>query len=186
MSLAQRARKASGLGIEALAPLIGVPWRQLQNWELGKERVPPPFATILRLIEGRPRECVEILEKVNRQRLALRKRVVEVVLELGRGPKRTVPLDELRKATAWRDGPLGREPVPGVDDDEVDGALRALEHSKELVLEPAVDGSTVTATLGQAALRDPKRGLLVYARPGPALDAAAKPATRGAKRPPPR
>lgn len=186
MSLPQRARKASGLDIEKLAALIGVPWRQLQSWELGKERVPPPFATILRLVEGRPRECVEVLEKVHRARVALRKRVVEVVLELGRGPKRTIPLDELRKAVAWRDGPLGREPVPGVDDDEVDSALRALEHAKELVLEAAVDASTVGAALGQSAVRDAKRGLLVYARPGPALEGAGKPGTRAARRPPPR
>lgn len=174
MNLAQRARKASGVDIETLASLVGVPWRQLQAWEQGKGAVPPPYMTILRLIEGRPRECVEVLKKVQEQRAGLRKRVVEVVLEQGRGPKRTVPLDELRKAVAWRQGPLGREPVPGVDDDEVTAALRWLEGSKQLVLEAAVDPVTVGAELGNAAVRDKTRGLLVYARPGPALERAKR------------
>lgn len=175
MNLAQRARKASGLDVEAMAGLIGVPWRQLQAWEQGKAAVPAPFRTILRLIEGRPRECVDVLKKAQEQRAGLRKRVVEVVLELGRGPKRTVALDELRKAVAWRQGPLGREPVPGVDDDEVTAALRALEAGKQLVLEAAVDPAQVGVELGQAAVRDKERGLLVYARPGPGLERARRP-----------
>jgi transcriptional regulator with XRE-family HTH domain len=185
MNLPQRARKASGLDIEAFAALVGVSWRQLQQWEQGKGEVPPPFKTILRLFEARPRECVDVLDKLEKARAGLRKRVVDQVQALGRGPKKTVSLDQLRKALCYREGPMGREPIPNVDQDEVTTALRALEESQHIVLEPAADADKLSKDLGEAAVRDPKRGYLVYARPGPAAAAggSAGAGTRIAKRP---
>jgi hypothetical protein len=175
MNLPQRARKATGLDIEAFAPLVGVPWRRLQQWEQGKGgAIPSALATVLRLLEARPRECVEVLQKVQRQRVALRQRLAGLVLELGRGPKRAVALDELRKAAKFRDGPLGKEPVPFAEDDEVTGALRFLEGTKRVLLEPSMDADTVGVDLAEAAIKDEKRGLLVYACVGPVLEEEEK------------
>lgn len=169
MNLVQRARKAVKLDIESFASLLGIPWKDVERWELGKATPSTLVMTLLRVVEAHPEPTREVLERVRQQRLNLYRRIEQAVLQLGRGPKHAAALEELRPAVMYHMGQMGKERVPGAEAEEVTQALLHLERLRRIVLEPAADRSKLSRAAQEAAIFDRARGHLVFALPGPAL-----------------
>ena len=124
-------------------------------------------ARLFEIIEANPRNSVEALKRVAQQRHALRKRVVQTVLKIGKGPKHICTLAELRQAVSFQRGPAGRAPFPGADPEALTTAILALEKERAIRLEGAVDLSNLSSAERKAGIKCKERGLLAYAAPGP-------------------
>lgn len=178
-SLVPRARKATGLDLESFGKLLGVSWREIQRYEEGRKLETPYQEALFQIILRHPREAMEALEKAQEAGHSLGRTVIKMLLKLGKGPKKTLSLADIKKELRFGRNGFG---VQGVTPEVFKKTIMDLDRLGHIVLQPAVDMKQISKAERDAAFRDAERGFLVFASPGPK---ALKSATRKPGRPRP-
>ena len=163
-SLVTRARKATGLDVENFARLLGVSWQEIQRFEQGRNLETPYQEALFRILLKAPKEAIEALEKAKNAEVNLGRTIINLLLELGIGPKKTLPLSEIRNELRFGRSGFG---VPGVSPEVFKKTILDLDRLGHVVLQAAVDMKTISKPERDAAIRDAQRGFLVFASPGP-------------------
>lgn len=158
---------ATNLNREDFASLLGVNFHVIETWESGKRRPSGLALSLLRLVAANPGRAKAVLLEAGKRQRSLRHRILWEIERLGRGPKLTVPLYELREEVAYRPGPLGEEKIPGSEPEEIDQVLRRLEAERVVILDPPRHVGSCTREEARGAIRHKRRGLLAFVRPGP-------------------
>ncbi len=176
-SLVPRARKATGLDLESFGKLLGVSWREIQRYEEGRKLETPYQEALFEIILRHPREAVAALEKAQETGHTLGRTIIRMLLELGKGPKKTLSLADIKKELRFGRNGFG---VAGVTAEVYKKTIMDLDRLGHIVLQPAVDMKQISKAEREAALRVAERGFLVFASPGPK---ALRTATRKPPRP---
>ncbi|MBL4845971.1 MAG: hypothetical protein JKY65_10625 [Planctomycetes bacterium] len=177
-SLVPRARKATGLDMESFARLIGVPWQEIQRFEKGRKLETPYQEALFRILLKAPKEAIEALEQAKEAELSVGRTIIGLLLELGKGPKKTLSLSDIRKELRFGRNGFG---VPGISPEVFKKTILDLDRLGHIVLQAAVDMKKISKPDRDAAIRDTERGFLVFASPGPR--ALRKKASKGSPRP---
>lgn len=176
-SLVPRARKATGLDLEAFGKLIGVSWREIQRYEEGRKLETPYQEALFEIILRHPREAMKALEKAQEAGHSLGRTIIKLLLALGKGPKKTLSIAEVKNELRFGRNGFG---VQGITPEVFKKTIMDLDRLGHIVLQPAVDMKKISKAEKEAAIRDAERGFLVFASPGPK---ALKSATRKPGRP---
>lgn len=176
-SLVPRARKATGLDLEAFGKLLGVSWREIQRYEEGRKLETPYQEALFQIIIRHPQEAMEALERAQEAGHSLGRTIIRMLVALGKGPKKTLSLADIKKELRFGRNGFG---VQGITPEAWKKTIHDLDRLGHIVLQPAVDMKQISKAEREAAIRDPERGFLVFASPGPK---ALKGGTRGPARP---
>ena len=163
-SLVPRARKATGLDLESFGKLLGVSWREIQRYEEGRKLETPYQEALFQIILRHPREAMEALEKAQEAGHSLGRTVIRMLLKLGKGPKKTLSLADIKKELRFGRNGFG---VQGVTPEVFKKTIMDLDRLGHIVLQPAVDMKQISKAERDAAFRDAERGLPRVREPRP-------------------